>query len=310
MSFSVKILGSSGAAPAYDRHHSSQWLEIGKKRFLVDCGEGTQMQLQRYLCRTGKLKRIFISHLHGDHYFGLIGLISSMHLFRQIDELHIYGPKGLDDIIKIQLKYSDTFLNFKLIFHETHPDGLELLYEDSELSVYSFPLQHRVPCTGFLFREKPRPRKIIKERIQPDFSLLNLAELKQGKDILDESGKIKYRNEDYTKDPMPPRSYAYCSDTKYSPEIVEYIHGVDLLYHEATFTNEFEDRALETFHSTAAQAALTAKMAGAKKLIIGHFSARNKELDPLLQEARLVFPDTELAVEGETFELPFSTVDF
>ncbi|BDD10038.1 ribonuclease Z [Fulvitalea axinellae] len=303
MSFSVKILGSSSAAPVFNRHHSAQWLTLGERRFLIDCGEGTQTRLQKMNCKAGKISRIFISHLHGDHFFGLIGLISSMHLFRQVGELHIYGPKGLDEILKMQLKYSETLLGFDLRFHPTNPDASEVLFEDSKITVSSFPLQHRIPCTGFVFKEKPKPRRLIKDLLPRNITLQEIALLKNGQNVMKENGEIRLKNDRLTLPPSKSHSYAYCSDTKFDPSIVEHIEGVEMLYHEATFTKEFEDRAKQTFHSTAEQAGKIAQMSGVQKLLIGHFSARNKHLKPLLDEARRVFPETYLAVEGERFVL-------
>ncbi|BDD04190.1 ribonuclease Z [Aureibacter tunicatorum] len=296
----LTILGSSSAAPTLTRHHTSQYLEIANKTFLVDCGEAAQIQLRKYRCKISKISRIFISHLHGDHYFGLIGLISSMHLYNNIEELHIHGPAGLDEIIRLQLKYSQSFLKFKLFFHATNPDQHDILYEDDNIVVSSFPLLHRVPCTGFLFKEKPKYRRLIKDKIPDDITLEQIATLKKGGDIIVD-GNVKYSNIDYTRDAPKSHSYAYCSDTIFRPEISEYFKGVELLYHEATFDNEFANRAAKTFHSTAAQAAKIATLANAENLIIGHFSARYKELDTLLVESKQEFERVMLAEEGKTY---------
>ncbi|HRW98354.1 MAG TPA: ribonuclease Z [Cyclobacteriaceae bacterium] len=303
MAFQVTILGSSGALPAYGRFPSSQYLNIHHSHFLIDCGEGVQMQLKKFSVPFHKIDRIFVSHLHGDHYLGLMGLLFSMHLLKRTADLHLYGQRGLDEIITLQLKYSKSSLNFKIIFHHVPFSAPSLLHEDDTVIVHSIPLVHKVPCTGFLFSEKPKPRRIDKDKIDEGMRLQHIALLKQGKDVFNEDGTLLYKNEDYTLDPRPSYSYAYCSDTAYSPELVKQLHGVDLLYHEATFTHEHEDKATETFHSTASQAGRIARDAGVKNLIIGHFSARYKELDTLLKEASAEFPSSHLAIEGETFDL-------
>ncbi|MCB0488942.1 MAG: ribonuclease Z [Cyclobacteriaceae bacterium] len=303
MAFQVTILGSSGALPAYGRFPSSQYLNINQSHFLIDCGEGVQMQLKKFSVPFHKIDRIFISHLHGDHYLGLMGLLFSMHLLKRTADLHLYSQRGLDEIITLQLKYSRSALNFKIVFHQVPYSESSLLYEDDSIAIHSFPLIHKIPCTGFLFSEKTKPRRIDKDKITDGMRLQHIALLKQGKDVINEDGTLLYKNKDYTLDPRPSYSYAYCSDTAYSPELLKHINGVDLLYHEATFTREHEDKAMETLHSTASQAGRIAKDAGAKNLIIGHFSARYKELEPLRAEAKTEFQSTHLAIEGETFDL-------
>ncbi len=301
--FSLTVIGSSGAVPAYGRFPSSQYLTIQNRHFLIDCGEGAQMQLTRFELPVHKLNCIFISHLHGDHYLGLTGLLFSMHLQKRTADLHLYSPPGLNEIILLQLKYSKSSLNYKIVFHPFDPTQKFILFEDNALTVETIPLIHKLPCAGFLFKEKPKPRRINKEKLKTSMLLQHIAQLKTGDDVLNEQGKIVYRNEDFTLPPKRSFSYAYCSDTAWNENMVEQIRSVDLLYHEATFMEEEMDKAIETKHSTAKQAAEMAKMCGAQKLLVGHFSARYRELEGLLAEATVIFPNTELAIEGRTFDL-------
>lgn len=303
MSFKLTILGSSGALPAYGRFPSCQFLEIQNQFFLIDCGEGAQMQLMKYQLPYHKIHSIFISHLHGDHYLGLMGLLFSMHLQRRSSDLHLYSHRGLDEIILLQLKFSSSVLNFKLIFHLLEPDSQDVIVDEDVCTVETIPLRHKISCSGFLFREKKKPRRIDKEKLPPGILLQHIAVLKTGLDVLDDQGNVLYKNEDFTLPPRHSFSYAYCSDTRYHEEIVKQIQGIDLLYHEATFMEEEQDKAKETLHSTARQAAMIAKAARVDRLLVGHFSARYRELDPLLQEAQSVFPATELASEGKIIEL-------
>lgn len=261
------------------------------------------MQLMRYQIPYHRINHIFISHLHGDHYLGLVGLLFTMHLLRREADLHIYAPKGLDEIITLQLKYSKSALRYNILFHCTEPENSTLIFEDEALTVETIPLIHKIPCCGFLFREKTKPHRIDKGKLPADILLQHIVMLKSGNDVFDEHGKLLYKNEDYTLPPHPSFSYAYCSDTAYTEKITEQIRGVDLLYHEATFMEDEKDKAQETKHSTAMQAATQAKQAEVKKLVIGHFSARYKELPPVLEEARSIFPETALAIEGETIDL-------
>lgn len=261
------------------------------------------MQLKKYSIPFHKINHIFISHLHGDHYLGLMGLLFSMHLLKREDDMNLYGPVGLDEIITLQLKYSKSSLNFRINFHVIRPNSSITLFEDEGVTVSAFPLNHKIPCSGFIIKERPKPRRIDKEKLPAGILLQHIALLKQGKDVMNEDGTILYRNEDYTLHPRPSHSYAYCSDTMYDESIVPHISGVSLLYHESTFTMEHADKAAETLHSTALQAARIAKKAKAGRLLLGHFSARYKELEPLLQEAQSEFGNTALAIEGETFDL-------
>lgn len=300
MSFQLKILGSNSATPAHNRNQTSQLLTIGNEVFLIDCGEGTQMQLIRYRTRFHKISHIFISHLHGDHYLGLMGLLLTMHLQKRLEDLHIMGPRGLDEIITTQLRYSHTSFSYKVHFTELKADQSYLIYESNNLTVHSFPLVHRIACTGFLFREKPKERRMNKKKLIPEMAGEEIGKLKKGENVYDQEGRLKYRSMDFTLPPRRSRSFAYCSDTRYEPGLVQYVKNVDLLYHEATFTKEHAQRAAETFHSTAEQAAQLAKAADAGTLLLGHYSVRYKDLGPILEEAHRVFFNSRLALEGET----------
>lgn len=260
------------------------------------------MQLMRFEANMHRIDHILISHLHGDHYLGVMGLIFTLHLLRRSNDLHIYSHPGLDEIITAQLKHSRSVPSFKIVFHQL--SGVrETLYEDDKLTVETIPLVHKLPCTGFLFREKTKPRRVDKTKLPDGLRLQQVADLKKGHDVVDENGKVLYRNEALTLPPRPSRSYAYCSDTAYSEGIADQIRGVDILYHEATFGADEHTKAVETQHSTAAQAAEIARKAEAGKLLIGHFSARYKELEPLLEEAAAVFQPVALATEGSVFQI-------
>ncbi len=296
-------MGSSGALPANGRHTSSQLLTIHNQYFLVDCGEGCQHQLRRYDISFHKINHIFISHLHGDHYLGLTGLLFSMHLLRREQDLHLYSFRGLEEILLAQLKHARSALNFKIVFHPLTDEQEVCLYENEQLIVHSFPLDHKIPTCGFLFREKTPLRSLDKSKALGDVPVAYLPRLKQGEDVLDERTGKTYRSTDYTLPPRAPRTYAYCSDTQPSSTVAACIAGANLVYHEATFLEEDKTKARETRHSTAAEAAGVAREAGAKKLLLGHFSARYKDLNRLLAEATTIFPNTALATEGETVEI-------
>lgn len=302
MSLELLILGSNAAAFSHRRHHTAQLLKIQEHHFLIDCGEGTQLLLKRYQVKISRIDHIFISHLHGDHYFGLIGLLSTMHLFGRKKELLLVGPPGLAEIITMQLRYSETSLAFKIRFKEFRPDETEVIYDHEKYDVTTIPMNHRVPCSGYLFREKPKKRR-INRKILPDVNLskMEILQLKDGEDILNEDGSVKHKNSLLTLDANPSYSYAYCSDTRYKPELQEVVKGVDMMYHEATFANDMKERAVTTYHTTAAEAAQFAKDAKVGRLLLGHFSSRYKELDPILNEAQTIFPKSELAIEGTTF---------
>jgi ribonuclease Z len=302
LDFKVTVLGSNSALPAHGRNQTSQVVTLGNSYLLIDCGESTQIQLRKFRIRFSRIDNIFISHLHGDHYLGLMGLISSFHLARRIKTLTIFGPKGLDEIITVQLKYGNLNLHFPLRFVQTNPEGKNLLLEENEFRVFSFPLKHRIPCTGFIIEEKPRLRNLVKEKVH--FNKIGLEAiqlLRAGKDVLDEKGNIKYSVEEYTHPPAPLRKYVFCSDTVYDEDIIPYIRDANLLYHESTFMNAQQTRAKETCHSTAAQAASIAIASNARHLLLGHFSTRYQDLQPLLLEAREIFSEVSLSEEGKTF---------
>ncbi len=301
MSFKITILGSSGAVPAYGRFPSSQLIEIQNQFMLVDCGEGSQIQLARYDCNLHRINYIFISHLHGDHFLGLMPLLFTMHLNHRTNDLHLYSHRGLDHILLTQLKYSNSALRFKVIFHELNPGKQEVILNTKHFTVETLPLNHKLDCSGFLFREKPKPRRIDKSKLPPELSIEQLANLKAGSDLRDEQGNMLYRNTDLTLSPRKSRSYAYCSDTAFFEPLIDRVKNVDVLYHESTFLEEEKEKAIETKHSTAAEAGRIARLAQPGKLLIGHFSARYKTLNAMLDEARAEFPNTFLAIEGETF---------
>lgn len=303
MSIRVTILGSNSATPAHRRNHTSQLVNVEGKYYLIDCGEGTQLQLKRYKLRAQRINNIFISHLHGDHYLGLMGLLSSMHLMGRTKSLNLYGPKGLAEIITLQLKYSETVFNYPLNFKEVNAEISEVIHEDELVRVHTIPLNHRIPCSGFLIEEKVKNRRIIRDALPEDFSIRNIIRLKKGEDIYSDDGELLFKNEDMTLPPRKSYQYAYCSDTKYDESIIPIIKGVDMLYHESTFLEEHMDRASTTFHSTAMEAATIALKAEVGKLLLGHFSARYKDLEPIEQEARTIFPESYLAIEGEEFVL-------
>jgi ribonuclease Z len=307
VSIKLTILGSSGALPAYGRFPTSQYLVIQNRHFLIDCGEGAQMQLIRYQIPIHKISCIFISHLHGDHYLGLMGLLFSMHLQRRVSDLHLYSPRGLDEIILLQLKHSKSVLNYEIHFHPFNPDEVALIHEDAALTIQTIPLIHKLPCAGFLFQEKKKPVKLNKEKLIPGMLLQHLAKLKTGADVYDDTGKLLYLAINFTLAPTPTYSYAYCSDTAWNEKMIEQIRDVSLLYHEATFMEEERSKAHETKHSTATEAATLAKRCNAGRLLVGHFSARYRELEPLLLEAQAIFANTDLAIEGKSFELPYES---
>jgi ribonuclease Z len=299
--FGVTILGNNSALPAYDRHPTAQVVTLDQFQFLIDCGEGTQMQLSRYKIRRSRINHIFISHLHGDHYFGLIGLITSMGLLGRETDLHLYASAPLKEILDLQFKAADTRLPFTLHFHPLEKEGLIL--DDPKFSVESFKVHHRIECWGFLFREKKKPRKIDKDRItQYDFSSTAFEKLKAGEDVTSTKGELVL-NEDVTSPTTPPRSYAFCADTLYKEELADIVKDVTLIYHETTYLKDLEDRAASRFHSTTTQAAAIAKQANAEKLLIGHFSSKYEKLDEFLIETQEVFPNTQLALEGVTYRV-------
>lgn len=303
MKFEVTILGSSSATPVYNRNPTAQLLNCNEKFYLIDCGEGTQQQLIRFGFKANKIDYIFISHLHGDHYFGLIGLLSSLHLNGRVKPLYIFAPAALEEILALQFKYSETVIRYPIEFVATQTDAPAQIFENADLTVETFVLNHRIPCTGFSFVQKKRLRKLMIEKLESEqIPVEYYPLLKRGVDLDLPDGGI-LRNEDYTTDSDRPKKYCYCSDTLFDERYLESIQNCDTLYHEATFLHEMLDRANQTHHTTALQAAEVAKVTGAAKLLIGHFSSRYKSLQPLLDEARTVFEETELAIEGITFPI-------
>jgi len=302
LSFEVHILGANSAAPAHGRHHTSQVLRIQDLQIMIDCGEATQLQMKKYGLRKNRLSHIFISHLHGDHFLGLIGLLSTMHLNGRKTDLFLYGPVGLSEIISLHLKYANTRLSYQIHFKELDSEQSKLILDHPKLTVHTIPLDHRIPCTGFLIKEKPKPKKLKKEKVS-ELGVRDINILKKGEDVLDEAGNVKFKNSDYTLPAKRSRSYAYCSDTKYNEAIIPLVKEVDLLYHEGTFLHDNLERALATFHTTAKQAGIFAQKANIGQLLIGHFSNRYKELSPLLEEAQKEFRNTALAEEGKVFTI-------
>ena len=303
MKFEVTILGSSSATPIYNRNPTAQALNINERLYLIDCGEGTQQQFLKFDIKASRIDHIFISHLHGDHYLGLIGLLSSLHLNGRTKPLKLFGPAPLKEIIDLQFKYSDTHLHYELEFFATNAFVSETILDNADISVETFPLDHRIACTGFIFKQKKLLRKIDKERVEAlNIPISFYSQLKRGLNYVAPDGSV-HQNADLTSDSSEPSSYAYCSDTIYNKNYFEYIKNADLLYHEATFLHNMLDRANQTYHTTALQAGQVAKENNIQQLLIGHFSARYKSLTELLDEAREVFPNTELAIEGKTFKV-------
>ena len=302
LKFKLTILGSGGALPTIEKRSTSQFLNIQERRFLIDCGEGTQIQLRKFGCRFTKIEHIFISHLHGDHYLGLIGLLSTLNLLGRINPIHIYAPLELREIIDLHFKISGKQFRFNIEFHPLNFKNKRLIFEDTVLQVFSFPVSHSIPCCGFLFKELKKDRNIIKTKIQDKsipFELLKL--LKEGKDV--DFNNVILKFEDYTKDSPNPRSYAYCADTQYDENLIPIVSNVDVLYHEATFLEPMKERAKKTQHSTAMDAATLAKKAKVNKLILGHFSARYNEIKNFEEEAKAIFENTIAVNDGDVFEI-------
>ena len=303
MKFEVTILGSSSATPIYNRNPTAQLLNCNEKFYLIDCGEGTQQQLIRYGFKASKIDYVFISHLHGDHYFGLIGLLSSMHLNGRIKPIQIFAPAPLMDILSLQFRHSETILRYPIEFVATTADQPAQIFQNNDLVVTTVVLNHRIPCTGFRFTQKKRLRKLMVEKLEEEqIGVEYYPLLKRGVDLDLPDGRVLL-NKDYTLDSDAPRSYGYCSDTLRDERYFSGIQNCDLLYHEATFLHEMVDRANQTHHTTALQAAEIAKDNGAKKLLIGHFSSRYKTLQPVLDEAQSIFEQTQLAIEGVTYTI-------
>jgi ribonuclease Z len=303
MNFTVTILGSGAAIPTSERNPTAHLVEVRNRLLLLDCGEGTQMQLRKSAYKFQKISHIFISHLHGDHYFGLIGLLNTMHLLGRTQPMHLYGIHPLVQIINLQLELSGTILAYPLIFHPFETDDPSIILDDNEMTVSTIPLNHRVPTCGFLISEKPEKRRILKEfltRVKVPFQFFD--RIKDGEDFTDDEG-IVHTNSQITDDPPHARSYAYCTDTAYHEPVIPIIKNCDLLYHEATFMEDKVKDAHAKFHSTAREAATIALKANVKQLVIGHYSARYKEVESLLTEAKQVFPNTILGQDGMRIEV-------
>ena len=300
MEFELKILGSASATPFMDRHHTAQVLTVGNAQYLIDCGEDTQRRLLEHKIRHQRIRTVFISHLHGDHFFGLFGLLGTMHLNGRTEPLQLFGPPGLDEVITTQFRHSFTQLSFELEFTAVDTTRHAQVFEDKNLAVHTLPMRHRIPCCGYLFREQPRRRPLVKELLPAGLTPAQLNALTLGEDVVDEQGAVLVANAAVTTDPRPRRSYAFCSDTLYTESLADLVRGVDVLYHEATFLDDMRERALLTYHSTARQAGLLARRAQVQRLLIGHFSSRYRDLEPLLTEAKTMFEWTELATEGLT----------
>ena len=295
----VTILGNNSAVPSHNRHPTAQVLQTTEQLMLIDCGEGTQMQMTLYKIRKSRINHIFISHLHGDHYFGLIGLLNTLALNNRLTDLHIYAPEKLESIIQIQTDVAGSGFPFRMFFHKL--DKEKILFDDKKLSVECFQVNHRIECWGFLFKEKKNPRKINPEQVK-HFQVPKLfyENLHQGEDYVNERNEV-IKNEMLTLPVEPAKSYAYCADTAFHEPIAEKIKGVDLVYHESTYLADLEKKAGIRFHSTSTQAAAIAKKAGAKKLLLGHFSSMYETLEKFKEEACEIFENTEIAEEGTCY---------
>ncbi|QBN17487.1 ribonuclease Z [Flavobacterium nackdongense] len=298
----LTILGCYAATPRTITNPTSQVLEIRNRLFLIDCGEGTQVQLRKNKIKFSKINQVFISHLHGDHFFGLIGLISTFALLNRTTDLHIYGPKGIKEIINLQLRLSNSWTKYGLYFHELESKQSEVVFEDDKVIVKTIPLNHRVYTNGFLFQEKIKERKLNLEAVQNyKIDTCYYQNIKNGKDITLDDGR-EIANEKLTFDPAPPLSYAFCSDTAYNESIIPLIQEVDVLYHESTFLDSEEGLAGKTMHSTAKEAARIALKANVKQLILGHYSTRYENIGLFKEQAETIFPNVLLADDGKSFE--------
>lgn len=299
--FAVTILGNNSAVPAFDRHPTSQVVTLDGTNYLIDCGEGTQIQLINYKIRRSKISHIFISHLHGDHYFGLVGLLNTLSLLNHQQELHVFGPAPLKEIIDIQLRVADTRLCYPL--HINHITGPTTLLDTEKIRVKCFRTDHRIECYGFTFEQKKQPRKLLPEKLKEwEVPSSFYGRLQEGEDYSRKDGTL-VKNEWVSEAAIPGKRYAFCADTRYDETILPHIAGSDLVYHETTYLDNLRERAEARFHSTTRQAALIAKKAGAKKLLIGHFSSKYDTLEEFEKEAREVFPETELALEGVAYTI-------
>jgi ribonuclease Z len=302
LKFELTILGSGGAIPTISKKPTAQFLNIQNRYFLIDCGEGTQIQLRKYKCKFLKIDHIFISHLHGDHYLGLMGLLSSLNLLGRTNDLTIYAPRDIQKLLAVHEEISKKGFGFKIKIEALNFNEKTLLYEDNVLKIFSFPVSHSVPCCGFLFKEKPTKRNLIKEKIEDqNFNIETLQKLKNGEDCMFEGKEIKHL--EFSKEGPKSRSYAFCADTQFDEGILNYIDSLDLIYHESTFLDSMKNRAKKTFHSTALDAGKIALLANANKLLIGHFSARYNDVKAFEIEAKSVFENTVAVKDGDVFNI-------
>jgi len=300
--FELTILGCGGAIPTLERKPTSQYLNIQDRHFLIDCGEGTQIQLRKFKCKFSKIDHIFISHLHGDHFLGIFGYLSSLNLLGRNNDIHIYAPENLNNLLEVHNSVSGKNFNFNIVFHPLNFSKLKRIYNDKIMEVFSFPVKHSVPTCGFLFKEKSTDRRMIKEKIKElDLNIESIKKFKNSENCEVNGVLIDYN--DVTTQGNQPRTYAYCADSQYDENIISYLENVDLIYHESTFLESKMDKAIKTKHSTAKQAATIALKANAKQLIIGHFSARYDNSDQFLEEAKVVFNQTISAYDGYTHQI-------
>jgi len=301
--FSVTILGSSSALPTSHRFPTAQVVRLNEQLYLIDCGEGTQIQLRRFGFKMGRINHIFISHLHGDHIFGLPGLISTLSLYGKKGELHIYAHSDLPQMMEGMMKFMNEETELKVTYHPLNFRRSAVVFEDKKIRVTSFPLKHRISCCGFLFQELPSDLPLDKMALEKyDIPVSERHHIKSGADLILPDGSV-VPNTELTLPAKPPRTYAFCTDTIFRKETIQMVEGADLLYHEATFAADLSGLAKKTYHTTSVQAADLAKQAGVKKLLLGHFSSRYKEVTPLVNEARVIFPETYPANDGDCFEL-------
>ncbi len=301
--FEILVLGNSSALPAYGRHPSAQLINIHEQFLLIDCGEGTQERIAQYHAKAHKIDHIFISHLHGDHYFGLPGLITSLNLTGRKNSLHIYSPPGLKGFIEYIMQLANASLNFEICWHELVGDQSILCLEDNVKKVIALPVNHRISTYGFIIEEQPGKRVFMADRFGahlPPFE--SIKKLKNGEDVLLDNG-IFLKSNDYTLPPVPPKKYSYCSDTLYEPDLIPFISNSDLLYHEATYAEMHAEKAKQNFHSTAREAAQIALLSKVKRLMIGHYSSRYKHPEILLKEAKTTFENCILADEGNWYQV-------
>ena len=302
MKFELTILGCGGAIPTLERKPTSQYLNIQDRHFLIDCGEGTQIQLRKFKCKFSKIDHIFISHLHGDHFLGIFGYLSSLNLLGRNNDIHIYAPENLNNLLEVHNNVAGKNFNFNIVFHPLNFSKLERIYNDKIMEVFSFPVKHSVPTCGFLFKEKSTDRRMIKEKIKElDLNIESIKKFKNSENCKVNGVLIDFN--DVTTQGNQPRTYAYCADSQYDENIISYLENVDLIYHESTFLESKMDKAIKTKHSTPKQAATIALKAKAKQLIIGHFSARYDNSDPFLEEAKVVFNQTITAYDGYTHQI-------